>query len=63
MMNSDYKTAKEEMLKAFNSDYIGELLTRFSGNVTQAAKHCGLERQSLQQIMRRYGIKGDRFRK
>jgi transcriptional regulator with GAF, ATPase, and Fis domain len=30
--------------------------------VTQAAKLCGLERQVLQQIMRRYGIKAEDFR-
>jgi transcriptional regulator of acetoin/glycerol metabolism len=34
-----------------------------NGNVTQAAKTCGLERQALQQIMRRYGISADDFRK
>jgi predicted HTH domain antitoxin len=30
--------------------------------VTRAAKICGLERQALQQVMRRYGIKADPFR-
>ncbi|OQY58202.1 MAG: DNA-binding response regulator [Desulfobacteraceae bacterium 4572_88] len=57
-----YKDAKEETLKRFNFSYIGKLLTENEGNVTQAAKHCGLERQSLQQIMRRYGIRADAFR-
>ncbi len=31
--------------------------------VTHAAKQCGLERQALQQIMRRYAIKADAFRR
>ena len=30
--------------------------------VTQAARDCGLERQALQQIMRRYGLTADPFR-
>ena len=58
-----YKQAKEQMLQHFNAGYIGNLLTDSQGNVTQAARSCGLERQVLQQIMRRYGIKADPFRK
>ena len=57
-----YKTAKEEMLKRFNAQYIGHCLKKCDGNVTRAAKLCGLERQALQQIMKRYDIKADPFR-
>ena len=57
-----YKEAKEQTLKSFNTKYISNLLTGSKGNVTQAAKICGLERQALQQVMRRYGIKADPFR-
>ena len=57
-----YKAAKEEILNQFNASYIGEMLLHSRGNVTQAAKKCGLERQALQQIMRRYGIKADAYR-
>jgi DNA-binding NtrC family response regulator len=62
LLNVPYKAAKEEILKQFNHDYIGHLLGSHNGNVTQAAKKCGLERQALQQIMRRYGVSADRFR-
>jgi DNA-binding NtrC family response regulator len=57
-----YKIAKEEMLKRFNAQYIGHCLKKCDGNVTRAAKLCGLERQALQQIMKRYDIKADPFR-
>ena len=57
-----YKAAKEQTLKSFNTDYINNLLAASKGNVTRAAKLCGLERQALQQIMRRYGIKAEPFR-
>jgi len=58
-----YKDAKEQVLKQFNADFIGNLLIMSKGNVTQAARLCGLERQALQQIMRRYGMKAEPFRK
>ncbi len=57
-----YKAAKEKTLKEFNAGYIGQLLAAHNGNVTQAARRCGLERQALQQIMRRYRIDADDFR-
>jgi len=58
-----YKVAKEINLSAFNTAYIGHMLTQSRGNVTQAAKACGLERQALQQIMRRYAITADPYRR
>ncbi len=57
-----YKEAKEEMLIRFNHNYIGAMLSLSGGNVTQAAKKCGLERQALQQIMRRFNITADMYR-
>jgi DNA-binding NtrC family response regulator len=57
-----YKEAKEQTLKRFNLNFIGDLLAECRGNVTQAAKTCGMERQALQQIMRRYDIKADSYR-
>jgi DNA-binding NtrC family response regulator len=57
-----YKAAKEQTLQQFNHTYIGNLLSRSKGNVSQAARLCGLERQALQQIMRRYDIKADTYR-
>ncbi len=50
------------MLREFNRSYIGALLTETGGNVTRAAGMCGMERQALQQLMRRYGISANEFR-
>ncbi len=52
----DYNDAKAEIVSRFSIDYLNNLLTRYDGNVTSAAAGCGLERQALQRIMRRYGI-------
>ncbi|BHH84785.1 sigma-54-dependent transcriptional regulator [Desulforhopalus sp. 52FAK] len=51
-----YNEAKTEIIKRFSKDYLHNLLTIFNGNVTNAAASCGLERQGLQRIMRRYNI-------
>ncbi len=63
MLNLAYKEAKESTLQAFNEAYFGHLLAQNGGNVTQAARACGLERQVMQQIMRRYGISAAPYRK
>jgi len=38
------------------------LLAAHQGNVTAAARQCGLERQAFQRLMRRYGILSSDFR-
>jgi DNA-binding NtrC family response regulator len=62
--NADYKSvyemsyndAKTEIVRQFSSDYLSNLLSVHRGNVTKAATSCGLERQALQRLLRRYGI-------
>lgn len=60
--NVPYKDAKEEALRGFHAEYLGGVLSATRGNVSQAAKLCGLERQALQQLLRRYGIRSDAYR-
>ncbi len=57
-----YKDAKEKALNDFNHSYIGTQLTLSNGNISRAAKQIGLERQALQQIMKRFGILADDYR-
>ncbi len=57
-----YHEAKNSTLTAFNRDYVSRALRASGGNVTQAAQKAGLERQSLQQIMKRCGIRSEDFR-
>jgi DNA-binding NtrC family response regulator len=56
-----YKDAKRLVLERFHNEYLADALSRNRGNVTHAAKECGLERQALQQVMRRYGLKSKDF--
>jgi DNA-binding NtrC family response regulator len=57
-----YREAKEDVLTRFNLAYLAGVLGEFRGNVTHAARRCGLERQSFQQLLRRYGIKAEEYR-
>lgn len=56
LYNTPYNEAKAEVVKRFSKEYLHNLLTSFNGNVTNAAASCGLERQGLQRVMRRYNI-------
>lgn len=58
-----YNDAKAEILERFSRDYLTNLLSGYNGNVTNAAQACGLERQGLQRIMRRYGVVSADFKK
>ncbi len=62
-MNSlSYKEAKEKILREFSHNFIGARLSISQGNVTRAAGLCGMDRQALQQIMKRFDINPDQFR-
>jgi DNA-binding NtrC family response regulator len=57
-----YREAKASVLAQFSTRYLKKALEKYGGNVTQAARASGLERQSFQQIMRKYGLRSDTFR-
>ncbi|NOX32836.1 MAG: sigma-54-dependent Fis family transcriptional regulator [Deltaproteobacteria bacterium] len=57
-----YKEAKEKILREFNHDYIGARLSMTNGNITRAARQCHMDRQALQQIMKRFSIDPELFR-
>jgi len=62
IMEMPYKQAKETVLTRFNHEYVGARLSTSHGNITQAARRCGLDRQALQQVMKRFDIDPDDFR-
>ncbi len=57
-----YKDAKEKVLQEFNHNYIGAKLSMTQGNITRAAKKSNMDRQALQQIMKRFDIDPSEFR-
>jgi DNA-binding NtrC family response regulator len=57
-----YKAAKTRVLDDFTRTYIQRLLEETGGNISQAARLSGLERVSLQKILRRMGMDAGEFR-
>lgn len=57
-----YKEAKERFLEDFTRAYAQRLLDETGGNISQAARMSGLERVSLQKILKRLGIAAETFR-
>lgn len=58
-----YKAAKKKILHDFHRQFFGHLLSLTNGNISQAAKLCGLERQALQYILKRYNIQVERYKR
>ena len=57
-----YLEAKAQVVDVFTRRYVERLLKQTRGNVSEAARASGLERVSLQKILRRLGIAAEGFR-
>ncbi len=57
LLSSPYKEARRKALDSFNVKYITKAINKTEGNVTNAAKESGIERQYLQRMLKRYNIK------
>lgn len=61
-LNVPYKEMKQKIIDDFTKGYLKRLLQSTGGNVSQSAKISGIQRQSLQKIIKRYGIEVDQYR-
>ena len=57
-----YREAKNALLQQYNATYLAAALKAAGGNVTLAARTCGMERQAFQRLLRRYQIESMGFR-
>ena len=57
-----YKEAKSQLLERFNAAFLAEALKASGGNITVAARACGMERQAFQRLIRRYEVDSREFR-
>jgi DNA-binding NtrC family response regulator len=57
-----FKEAKEQILNTFHLEYIRRVLAKHGGNVSLAAKECGLKRPYLHRLMRENDIKSKNYR-
>ncbi len=58
-----YREAMDKMNLDCQRDYLMAVLKRFGGNVTHAANHAGIERESFHRLMRKCGITSDDAKK
>lgn len=59
---SPFKEAKENIINNFHIEYIRRVLAKHGGNVSLAAKECGLKRPYLHRLMRDNNIKSKNYR-
>jgi len=52
-----FKEAKQQVIEAFERDFISRALQHHQGNITRAAEEIGMHRQQLQQKIRELGLK------
>lgn len=57
-----YRQVMEIASDAATRVYLERLLALYNGNVTRAAVHAGMERQSLHRLLRRHGVKSGTFK-
>ncbi len=62
-LERSYKDLKDQAIENFTHEYLDRLLRHARGNVTLSAQISGIKRQSLQKIIKRYGIPVERYRK
>jgi DNA-binding NtrC family response regulator len=53
---ASFREAKEQVVEAFERDFLVRALQRHGGNITKAAEDVGMYRQNFQQKMRELGI-------
>jgi two-component system response regulator HydG len=62
LVRMPFRDAVDSARERASRDYLAALMREFGGNVTRAAEHAGMERESLHRLMRRYGLKSEAFK-
>jgi DNA-binding NtrC family response regulator len=51
-----YRQAREQTIREFDRAYLTDLMTRFDGNLSRAAKAAGISRNYLRELLRKHGL-------
>ncbi len=57
-----FKEARDKLITNFQAEYIRQLLAKHGGNVSLAAKECGIKRPYLHRLMRESAIQSKSYR-
>ncbi|MBN1347798.1 sigma-54-dependent Fis family transcriptional regulator [candidate division KSB1 bacterium] len=56
LTDSDYETAKQDVLNRFKQDYVKAILNETNGNISRAAERMGITRFGLQKMLKQFEI-------
>ena len=51
-----FKDAKDQLIEAFEKEYLIDLLDRHDGNVSKAARAADMDRKSITRLMKKHGV-------
>ena len=51
-----FKESKDELIRAFEREYLTRLLAKTRGNIARAARDAGLDRKHLYSLLHKYGL-------
>jgi DNA-binding NtrC family response regulator len=51
-----FKSCKDELVRAFEREYLTRLLTRARGNIARAAREAQLDRKHLYSLLHKHGL-------
>ena len=58
-----FRAAKRRVIEEFESRYLSEVLSETAGNVSEAARRCGMKRSAFQRLMAKYSLQTLEFRR
>jgi DNA-binding NtrC family response regulator len=53
-----FKDAKDQLVSAFEREYLARLIQRSGGNIAKAARDADLDRKYLYALLKKYGLAG-----
>jgi DNA-binding NtrC family response regulator len=53
-----FKDAKDQLVSAFEREYLARLIQRSGGNIAKAARDADLDRKYLYSLLKKYGLAG-----
>ena len=62
ILSKEFSSAKKIIIEAFEKKFLLERLKETRGNVSEAARIAGIERQSFQRLMKKYNLSSEDFK-
>ena len=62
VLADSFSTAQSRVVRSFERNYLQQMLSASSGNVTQAARAAKKDRRAFFELMRRHAIESKQFR-